>query len=117
MASMTACGFCAVAALSRYTSGLPWIFCFRTGKSSRILSTSNAVATALVSVLMEFLKESGGKRLSQGLDLDAVDDVLRERGDQQVPRIDLADAARLQVEHHFRIELADGRAVRAAHVV
>ena len=33
-------GFCAVAALSRYTSGLPCIVCFSTGNSSRILSTS-----------------------------------------------------------------------------
>ena len=51
------------------------------------------------------------------LDLDAVDDVLRERIRQQAARIALADAARPQVEHRFRVQLADGRAVRAAHVV
>ena len=45
MASITANGFCAVAALSRYTSGLPWIVCLRTGKSSRIRSTSKVVET------------------------------------------------------------------------
>ena len=30
---MTACGFCVVAALSRYTSGLPWTRRCRIGKS------------------------------------------------------------------------------------
>ena len=44
IASITANGFCAVAALSRYTSGLPWIVCLRTGKSSRIRSTSKVLS-------------------------------------------------------------------------
>ena len=50
-ASTTAVGFCAVAALSRYTRGLPWMCCLRTGKSSRIFSTSKAGATVLVSIV------------------------------------------------------------------
>src|SRR5260370_41098219 len=41
---MTACGFCVVAALSRYTSGFPWTFTARIGKSARILKTSNPAA-------------------------------------------------------------------------
>src|ERR1035441_8543571 len=57
MASMTAKGFCAVAALSRYTRGIPWMVCLRTGKSSRIFSTSKTAGMTLLSVLMEFLEE------------------------------------------------------------
>src|SRR5947208_1938515 len=45
MASMTARGFCAVAALSRYTNFLPRISRERMGKSRRIFSTSNPVPT------------------------------------------------------------------------
>ena len=78
MASITANGFCAVAALSRYTRGFPWILCFRTGKSSRSFSTSKAAEITLVSTLMEFLEQDSLERILQGLNFDAVDDVLRE---------------------------------------
>src|ERR1035438_80785 len=117
MASITARGFCAVAAESRYTSGLPWMVCLRTGKSSRSFSTSNAVVTSLLSVLMEFLKENLLQRIAQRRNLDPVHNILRERVGQQTARFLLADAARLQVEQRFAIQLADGRAMRAAHVV
>src|SRR5260370_177397 len=113
MASITDCGFCAVAALSRYTSGFPWIFCFRTGKSSRIFSTSKPVGTTLVSVLMEFLKQDSFERIPQGLHLDTIDDVLRERVGQQAARLVFADASRPQVEQRLRIQLSDGGAVGA----
>src|ERR1035437_1574320 len=100
MASMTAKGFWAVAALSRYTRGLPWMFCLRTGKSSRIFSTSKpAVAppvTGLLSVLMKFLEKNPFQRIPQRLYFDAVDHILRERVSQQTARLALADAARLQ---------------------
>src|ERR1035438_3250576 len=117
MASITAKGFCAVAALSRYTRGFPWILCFRTGKSSRTLSTSKPAEITLVSALMEFLEQDSFQRIFQGLNFDAIDDVLREGVGQQAARILFADAARPQVEHGFGIQLADGGAVRAAHVV
>src|SRR5664279_5140943 len=125
MASITANGFCAVAAESRYTSGLPWMYCLRTGKSSRIFSTSKpavapAVAPAvtwLLSVLMKFLEKNAFQRIPQRLYFDAVDHVLRERVGQQAAGLALADAARLQVEQGFGVELADGGAMGAAHIV
>src|SRR5215469_3261260 len=117
IASITAYGFCAVAALSRYTSCLPWMVCFKTGKSSRIRSTSNEVATLLVRVLMKFLEQDPFERVPQTLHLDAVHDVLRKRVGQEVARLLLADAARLQIEQRLRIQLPDGGAVRAAHVI
>src|SRR5882762_8788804 len=118
MASITACGFCAVAALSRYTRGLPWTVCLSTGKSSRIFSTSKGAFTAvLLRVLMEFLEKDTFQRIPQGLHLDAVHNVLGEGVDQQIARVTLADAAGLKVKQHFAIELPDGGAVSAADVV
>ena len=55
--------------------------------------------------------------LANARNTDAVDDVARERVNQKIARVRLADAARAQVEHRFFVELADGRAVRAAHIV
>src|SRR4051812_8940767 len=98
MASITTNGFCAVAALSRYTSGLPWIVCLRTGKSSRIRSTSKVVESWLLRVLIEFLEQDSLQRILQRLHLDTVDDVLRECIGQQTARVALADAPRPQVE-------------------
>src|SRR6185369_13525714 len=43
--SMTTCGTCDEAELSRYTSGLPFTVCCRTGKSARMRSTSHVPAT------------------------------------------------------------------------
>src|SRR2546429_3515974 len=117
MASTTAVGFCAVAAESRYTSGLPWTVCFNTGKSSRSFSTSKPAVTSLGSVLMEFLEQDPLQRIPQTLNFDAVHNVLRESVNQQTARLVGADAARPQVEHHLGIELADGGSVGAANVV
>src|SRR5579872_2775328 len=117
IASITANGFCAVAALSKYTSGLPWIFCLRTGKSSRIFSTSNPIASMLRAVLMKFLEENFFQLLLQRRNFDPVEDVLRERIRQQAPRLAAPDAARLQIEQRFVVQLSDGRAVRAAHII
>src|SRR5208283_2380639 len=97
IASITACGFCAVAALSRYTSGLPCMVCFRTGKSSRILATSKPAAMSVVSVLMEFPGQHLFQPIPQPGNLDAVDDILRERLCQQAARLGLANSARLQI--------------------
>src|SRR3954447_2934292 len=117
MASMTAKGFCAVAALSRYTSGLPWIVCFRTGKSWRTRSTSNVVETWLLRVLIEFLEQDPLERVPQCRYLDAVHNVLREGVGQQTASVTLVDAARLHVEQRLGVELADGGAVGAFDVV
>src|ERR1035437_4344360 len=121
MASITAKGFWAVAAESRYTSGLPWMYCFRTGKSSRIFSTSKpAVAPAviwLLSVLMKFLEKNAFQRIAQRLYFDAIHHILRESVSQQAAGLAFADAARLQVEERFAVELADGGAMGAAHIV
>src|ERR1039458_2284168 len=117
IASITACGFCAVAALSRYTSGLPCMVCLRTGKSSRIRSTSKPAAISVVTVLMEFLGQNLFQLVPQLRYLDPVDDVLLEGLCQQASRLLFADAARLQVEQRFRVQLANRRAMRAAHIV
>src|ERR1700730_12785347 len=117
MASITANGFCAVAAESRYTRGMPWIFCFKTGKSSRIFSTSKLAAIWLLTVLMEFLEESLLQRFLQRGNLNAINDVLRKGVGQHAARFPLANAARLQIECRFRIQLADGGAMGAAHVI
>src|SRR4051794_31109712 len=45
MRSMTALGFCVVAPLSRYTSGFPFTFVDRMGKSLRTFWTSNGCTT------------------------------------------------------------------------
>ena len=50
IASITCRGFCAEAALSRNTSGLPRTVCARIGKSARMRSTSSPAATASVSI-------------------------------------------------------------------
>src|SRR5450759_252689 len=120
-ASITAKGFWAVAALSRYTRGLPWMFCLRTGKSWRIFSTSKPavapVETGLLSVLMKFLEKNPFQRIAQRLYFDAIHHVLRESVSQQAAGLAFADAARLQVEERFAVELADGGAMGAAHIV
>src|ERR1017187_7492456 len=117
MASITANGFCAVAALSRYTSGMPWMVCFRTGKSSRTFWTSKPAAISLLTVLMEFLEKDPLQGVSQCRYLDAVHDVLREGVRQQGAGLLLADAARLQVEQRLRVQLADSGELGGAHVV
>src|ERR1035438_6398819 len=68
MASITANGFCAVAALSRYTSGMPWMVCFRTGKSCRTFRTSKPAAISLLTVLMEFLEKDPLQRVFERSD-------------------------------------------------
>ena len=50
-------------------------------------------------------------------DGDALDDLGAERVGQQIARRGIGQAAALQIEHFIDIELADGRAVRAFHVV
>src|ERR1017187_6859618 len=87
--------------------------CLRTGKSPRIFSTSKPAAITLLSVLMEFLEEELFQLLAQVRDLDPVDDVLRKRVSQQDARLLFAEAARLQIEQRFGIQLAEGSAVRA----
>src|ERR1039458_7606486 len=79
--------------------------CFRTGKSSRIRSTSKPAAMSVVSVLMEFLGQNLFQLVPQLGNLDAVDDILRERLCQQAARLRLADAARLQIEQRFGVQL------------
>src|ERR1051326_9586857 len=66
---------------------------------------------------MEFLKQDSFERISQVRNLDAVDDILGERVDQEAARLVLADAAGPQIEERLGVQLADGGAVGAAHVV
>src|SRR6056297_1167413 len=54
IARITCTGFWVVAALSRYTNGLPYIFCSRIGKSFRIL---------LISIVIFILQRKGTKCL------------------------------------------------------
>src|SRR5689334_12289734 len=117
MASITCRGFCEVAALSRYTSGLPWTVCLSTGKSSRTFSTSNAAEIWLLRLLIEFLEQDPLERIPQGLRLYAIHNVLREGIGQQAARVLPVDTPGAQVEKRLGVQLPDGRAVRAAHVV
>src|SRR5512133_3252041 len=84
------------------------------GKSWRIFSTSKRT---LAAVLMEPLKENLFQPLAQRLEPDALEDVAREGGGQNIAGLVSPDAARLEVKQGFRVELPDGGAVRAAHVV
>ena len=83
MASRTICGFWVVAALSRYTSGLPWTRWFRTGKFWRWPPADGpagcSVKATLVATAMEFLQQQLLQLLAQRLDLDTVHDVARKR--------------------------------------
>src|SRR5271157_2990563 len=107
MASTTQAGFWAVAALSRYTSGLPWTVCLRTGKSARTRSTSKAAWISPICVLMKFLEQDPLERIPQCVHFNAIDDVLGESVGQQTARFAGADAAGPQVKQRLRVQLAD----------
>src|SRR5215469_3441053 len=91
--------------------------CLRTGKSWRMVSTSNAGTVVLVAMLMEFFKQEPFQRFPELLRFDAVDDVLCEGVGENIAGGGFINAARLEVEERFGIELADGGAVGAFHVV
>src|ERR1700728_452342 len=114
MASRTICGFWVVAALSRYTSGLSCTLWFSTGKLSRDVCDFHTVSVA---VSMEFLQQSPLQLFAQRPDFDAVDDIARESVNEQVAGFSEAYAPGLQIKNCLRVQLADGRAVSAAHVV
>src|ERR1700730_7410681 len=52
MASMTTCGFCEVAALSRYTRGLPLTFRVSTGNCFLMVCTSRLFDMVAVSIML-----------------------------------------------------------------
>src|SRR3984885_3223115 len=114
MAPSTICGFWVVAALSRYTSGLSCTLWVSTGKLSREVCDCHTVSVA---VGMKFLQQCPLQLFAQRRDFDAIDDIAREGVDKQVAGFGEAYAARLQIKDSLRIQLADGRAVRAADVV
>src|SRR5215469_2510298 len=93
------------------------MLCLRTGKSWRMRSTSKRAETTLLSVLMEFLEEGLFQLVLQSRDFYPVDNILREGVGKQVAGLAAADAAGLQVEEGFSIQLADCGAVRTAHIV
>ena len=81
-------------------------------------ASTSKLADVLVSVLMKFLQETSVPAESRsGPTLMRSTMSLREGVRSAGCAPVLADAARLQVEERFRVELADGRAVRAAHIV
>ena len=108
---MTARGFCAEAALSRNTSGLPRMVCDRMGKSARIYFDvhsdwpSHQRATA------------SSKKTARGIVGDGIDGFGQESAHQHRPCLAVRNAAAAQIEQLLGIEFADRRAVAALHVV
>src|SRR5260370_17918893 len=92
--------------------GLPCSCCERIGKSLRMAVTSRLVAEGMYP-LQENLFQPGAQRPY----LDQVNNVAREGMHQQIARLFLRDAARLQVEDGLLIELANRRPVRATNIV
>src|SRR3989442_4208965 len=93
-------------------SGLPCTCCARIWKSLRMVVTSRLVAAGM-QPLQENLFQPGAQRTY----LDRVNNVAREGMHQQIARLFLRDAARLQVEDRLLIELANRRPVRATNIV
>src|ERR1700712_5945877 len=81
---MTACGFCALLALSRYTSGTPCTSRARIGKSLRTASTSSVMSRARGLVHTEAVVPLGlqlrGQLGSAGLGDAAVEEHVHEVG-------------------------------------
>src|SRR5215471_1870171 len=109
MASRTWRGFCAVAALSRYTRRLPCTSSSSTGKSARIAARSSAgVRSTLPSCQFRFHRLH--QLLANRRDGNAVEHFTRERLDQHVTRVVEADTPRAQIEQRVAVELTDRRA-------
>src|SRR5882672_11331498 len=68
-------------------------------------------------VLFEAVPDERVELLAQGVVLDAVDDLAGEGMDQHTPRCLQANAPAAQVINRLVVQLADGCAVRAFHVV
>src|SRR5690554_1620697 len=118
MAWITASGFCVVAALSRYTSGLPCTCCCRIGKSLRICSASKAVrvanAASLIGHLPQLLvglTEQGSQPWTQvildGLLRHLVEQLVDETEAQHAHCFRASDTAALQIEDRGFIQLRD----------
>ena len=118
---MTASGFCAVAALSRYTSDDS----DRPAEDPEVLPDGRYVEDARRSVgcrasgcpVIEFLVDHPRKRFAQRGNFYPVDYILSERVGQQTAGFQPADSPGLQVEGRLGVQLPDGCAVGAAHVV
>src|SRR5260221_10340952 len=143
MASSTCRGFWELAAESRKASGFPCDSCSKIGKSARSFRASSFVcaATAMhrsypsdgfspcaqcgraggeaaqASALRNTRFERVRERLAHRLELDPVEHVLEEATHDQPLGLRARQTARHQVEELLAIDLAQGRAVGAAHVV
>src|SRR6476619_3217129 len=116
MASRTWRGFCAVAAVSRYTRRLSRTSSSRTGKSARIAVTSSAGVRSTLPP-RQFLFHRLHQPLADGRDGNPVEHLAGKRLDEHVSCLAEADAARAQVEQRVVVELTDRRSMRALHVV
>src|SRR5204862_4704153 len=116
------------AALGCGTRGAPssWAWRPRQGTSpssrpraSRFASTRKAVSLLSPELprLRDARLEGGAERLAHRLQLDAVEHVLEEAAHDQPLRFGARETARHQVEELLAVDLAERRAVRAAHVV
>ena len=89
----------------------------RRASHARSMRLSRPVAGLYELALRDAGLERGGERLANGLELDAVQDVLEEAAHDQPLRVSAGEAARHRVEELFAVDAADRRAVGAADVV
>src|SRR5687768_4615459 len=103
---MTCAGFCVVAALSRYTSGMPLdSLRSRMGKSFLTRATSSMAS------LPQPADDGVPHFLAHVVQRDLREERLEEPFDHDAPRAQLVEAARAQVEDLLGVDLADGGAV------
>src|SRR5712692_6596458 len=139
--SITICGTCEDAALSRYTSGLPWTVWLSTGKSLRMRSTSQTstglglivincskvaifrdqLNRAFVSANLQIRSQPvQNRRVQLSLDrwdLDLLDHFLGKAVSQNVARELRPDAAAFEIKELVFLELADRRTMRTLHII
>ena len=68
-------------------------------------------------MLLQAIPDERVEFFAQGIVFHAVDDLAGEGVDQHAARVLQPDASAAQIVNRFVVELADGRAVRAFHIV
>src|SRR5882762_7542056 len=123
--SITTCGTCDEAALSRYTSGLPLTVWRSTGKSSRMRCTSKPTSCVFVktyfSIVAMRLRFKAGiqpiqncciELIAYGFKFDFCDDFFGEPVSQKISAEVRMNAASFKVKQFFFINLPYRRAMR-----
>src|SRR5712692_10534693 len=138
--SITICGTCEDAALSRYTSGLPWTVWLSTGKSLRIRSTSQTstglglivincskvaifetnqtgLSSANLQIRAQPIQNSRIELSLERCDLNLLDHFFGEPVSQKVAREFRSKAAAFEIKDFVFFQLTNRRAMRALHVI